>query len=281
MDEELKDRTALEVNEIVMLLRLCLDATFVCFRKKYYQQTFGTAMGSPVSVTVANLVTEEIEKTALSTFHLPLRFWKRYFDDTCTAVSKDQVSELHQHLNDVNPNIQFTVEREEEGHLSFLDIHLTHNQDGSVDTSVHRKKTHMDRYLNFKSHHPLAHKRSVVSTLFKRAKELSSDAGCRSKEEAYIGRTLGWNGYPRRFVRRTAMGCHRKKSATATIPYVGGVSEPIKRMLEKVNVRVRLRPCRTLKQFLMKPKDRVMCWCCRVIFRDVLMYLLLCLSGNM
>ena len=138
----------------------------------------------------------------------------------------------------------------------------------SVDTSVHRKKTHTDRYLNFKSHHPLAHKRSVVSTLFKRAKELSSDAGCRSKEEAYIGRTLGWNGYPRRFVRRTAMGCHRKKSgeeereedkptATATIPYVGGVSEPIKRMLEKVNVRVRLRPCGTLRQFLMKPKDRV------------------------
>lgn len=89
MDEELKDRTALEVNEIVMLLRLCLDATFVCFRKKYmyYQQTFGTAMGSPVSVTVANLATEEIEKIALSTFHPPLRFWKRYVDDTCTAVS--------------------------------------------------------------------------------------------------------------------------------------------------------------------------------------------------
>ena len=52
-----------------MLLR------FVCFRK-YYKQTFGTAMGLPVSVTVANLVMEEIEETALSTFPTPLRFWK-------------------------------------------------------------------------------------------------------------------------------------------------------------------------------------------------------------
>ena len=29
-------------------------------------------------------------------------------------------------------------------------------------------------------------------------------------------------------------------------------------MLEKVNVGVRLRPCRTLRQFLMKPKDKVL-----------------------
>lgn len=73
MDEELEDRTTLEVDEIVMLLRFSLDATFVCFRK-YYKQTFGTAMGLPVSVTVANLVMEEIEETALSTFPTPLRF---------------------------------------------------------------------------------------------------------------------------------------------------------------------------------------------------------------
>ena len=87
-------------------------------------------------------------------FPHPTRFWKRYVDDTCIAVSEDLVSELQQHLNGVNPNIQFTVEWEEEGHLSFLDIHvcLTHNQDGSFDMLVHRKKTHTDRYLNFTSH---------------------------------------------------------------------------------------------------------------------------------
>ena len=28
-------------------------ATFLCHRGNFYQQTFGTAMGSPVSVTVA------------------------------------------------------------------------------------------------------------------------------------------------------------------------------------------------------------------------------------
>ena len=77
-DETLEERTVLEVEEIVMLLQLCLDATFVCFREKYYRQTFETAMGSPVSVTVANLVMEEIKQTAISTYHTPPHFWKRY-----------------------------------------------------------------------------------------------------------------------------------------------------------------------------------------------------------
>ena len=48
-DEKLEERTVLYVEEIVMLLQLCLDATFVCFREKYYRQTFGTAMGSPLT----------------------------------------------------------------------------------------------------------------------------------------------------------------------------------------------------------------------------------------
>lgn len=48
-----------------------------------------------------------------------------------------------------------------------------------------------------------------------------------------------------------------KPTATVTIPHVRGISETIKRMLEKVNVRITLRPCRTQRQFLMKPKDKV------------------------
>ena len=67
-DESLYDRTCLEVDDIVALLELCLNATFMCFRGCFYQQCFGTAVGSPMSVTVANLVMEEIEERALSTF---------------------------------------------------------------------------------------------------------------------------------------------------------------------------------------------------------------------
>lgn len=108
-DEMLEDRTLLAVDQIIFLLQLRLDAMYGSFRGSYYRQSFGTAMGSLVLVSIANLVMEEIEELALASFDSPPRFWKRYVDDTCTALPADSVSSLHYHLNSVNNHIQFTV----------------------------------------------------------------------------------------------------------------------------------------------------------------------------
>ena len=53
------------------LLEFCLSATFLSFHGGVYQQTFGTVMGSPVTVTIANLVMEDVER-ALATTDIPL-----------------------------------------------------------------------------------------------------------------------------------------------------------------------------------------------------------------
>ena len=86
LDLDLADRTSLTVDEVISLLEFCLSATYLAFRGAFYQQVFGTAMGSPVSVTVANLVMEDMEARALSMFTPPPLFWKRYVDDTCCAL---------------------------------------------------------------------------------------------------------------------------------------------------------------------------------------------------
>ena len=146
-------------------LQYCLDATYLTFKGVHYQRTFGTAMGSPVSVTVANLVMEEIEEAALSSYPgTPPCFWKRYVDNVhCSTHRVPDI--LHEHLNSINEHIQFTVEKEENGSLPFLDSLLTHESVGSISTSVYRKKTHIDQYLQFSSHHLLAHKKSVITTV--------------------------------------------------------------------------------------------------------------------
>ena len=43
-------------------------------------------MGSPVSVTIANLVMEDVEERAMATTDIPLRFWKWYVNDTRMAL---------------------------------------------------------------------------------------------------------------------------------------------------------------------------------------------------
>ena len=126
-------------------------------------------MGSPVSVTVANLVMEDLEEIAISKFVSPPIFWKRYVDDICTALPESLIQQFLDGLNSIEQSIKFTFEVEENEKLAFLDTAITHHKDGSLTTSVYRKKTHTDKYLSFESHHPIAHKLSVVNTLFSRA----------------------------------------------------------------------------------------------------------------
>ena len=65
----------MSANQVANLLRFCLDATLLAYRGEHYQQTFSIAIGCPVSVTAANLLMEDMERSALSTYPLPLPFW--------------------------------------------------------------------------------------------------------------------------------------------------------------------------------------------------------------
>ena len=263
-DPSLPDRTSLTVDDICSLLQLCLEATYLAFEGKVYRQIHGTAMGSPVSVVVANLVMEDVEQEALSTFHTPPRFWRRYVDDTCTALPSNLVDSFHDHLNSINPCIQFTIERESNGQLPFLDILLNREEDGSISTSVYRKATHTDQYLSFHSHHPAAHKRAVVRTLMCRAEALSSSGVSRAQEEKLVSQALQGNGYPKGFIHKHT--CPQPDQRTprdqvargsVTLPYISGLSESIRRVLAPLAIQVTFRPYRTLRQELVHPKDPV------------------------
>ena len=56
--------------------------------------------------------------------------------------------------------------------LQFLDTVITHYPDESLSTTIHREATHTDKHLDFRSHHPLAHKIAMRRTLFSRARSL-------------------------------------------------------------------------------------------------------------
>ena len=66
-DPTLAERTDVSVPNIMRLLKFVLKNSFFSYEQEHYQQTFGCAMGSPVSATMANLVMEYIETRAMST----------------------------------------------------------------------------------------------------------------------------------------------------------------------------------------------------------------------
>ena len=105
---------------------------------------------------------------------------------------------LHSHLNSINAQIRFTVEEEKDGSIAFLDTKTTRNPDGTIKTSVYRKATHTDKYLQFNSQH----KRSVARTLLDRVNNPSTDADKLSEVQHVVDALkIIVNGYTDQFIR--------------------------------------------------------------------------------
>jgi hypothetical protein len=194
-DKTLNKRTPLDAERTLQLLDYCLRTTYFQYRDEFYQQTQGAAMGSPVSPIVANIFMEQFEKIAIKTAKHPPKVWLRYVDDTFVVLQEQYTQEFTDHINAINSNIQFTMELPTDGQLPFLDCLVHHNTDYSLKITVYRKPTHTDQYLNFKSHHHLAHKRSVVNTLLYRADTIVTDPKDRADEKKNIRAVLTDNGY--------------------------------------------------------------------------------------
>ena len=110
---------------------------------------------------------------------------------TFTVLHEYGVEEFTEHINSIDPHIKFTIEPEKNSKLPFLDL-CTHTlDDGSTKITIYQKPTHTDQYLNFKSHHPLTHKRSVVRTLTNRAQQYVTTAEGR-KSELDCTSTIQW-----------------------------------------------------------------------------------------
>ena len=123
-DEDLKNRTLLEVEDIMQLMKFILTTTYFTFRGTIYKQTFGAAMGSPLSPLTANIFMEWLEQRAIHTApldHKP-RLWKRYVDDILEIVKKNNAETLTDHLNQVDPtsSSRYTFEEEQDGAIPFL-----------------------------------------------------------------------------------------------------------------------------------------------------------------
>ena len=64
---DLPNRSIVTADIIIELLGLCLNNTYFLFQDKFYEQTEGAAMGSPVRPTVNNIYMEAFEDRTIST----------------------------------------------------------------------------------------------------------------------------------------------------------------------------------------------------------------------
>ena len=91
----------------------------------------------------------------------------------------------HDHLNSINPCIQFTIEtpvvNEDMQTIAFLDTEIC-KISTDISIKVFRKNTHTDKYLDFGSNSPVRDKIAVVKSLFDRARIIPSNQVLQKEE---------------------------------------------------------------------------------------------------
>ncbi|XP_043479904.1 uncharacterized protein LOC122509736 [Leptopilina heterotoma] len=134
-------------------------------------------MGSPISAFVSDIVMDDLETECLKELKekhdcVPL-FYFRYVDDTILAVKKEHVNLVVDTFNSYNQKLQFTVEKEKEYSIKFLDLNLVRDNN-KIITNWYQKPTSSDRLINYFSDHPIQQKKNIVYNLVDRAISLSN-----------------------------------------------------------------------------------------------------------
>ena len=138
---------------------------------------------------------------------------------------------------------------------------------------MYRKPTHTDLYLQWNSHHTIAAKYSVVSTLHHRAKAVCSTQQLLKDEEEHLQKVLTENKYPTWAINRvknkikapSRQELKRREHANNTkghnkpymiLPYRRQLNESRKNICNKHGVQMHYKGGNTIKGLLMAPKDK-------------------------
>ena len=110
-------------------------------------------MGSPLGPTLANAFLVHFKKNWLQNCPSDFKphYYQRYVVDIFVLFTSPKHLEIFRNfLNGQHANVSFTIEREKQNRMSFLDIAII-REDKTFTTSVYRKPTFSGVYTYFDS----------------------------------------------------------------------------------------------------------------------------------
>ena len=259
-------------NEILSLFDLCINENYFQYDNKFYKQKDGLAMGSPLSPLLAEVFMSNLEENFLkSEYAKNISFWYRYVDDILVCFTGNDTDLQHtlNHLNSLHQKINFTMEKEKDNQINFLDITITRSH-GEFSFDIYRKPTFTDTSIPANSTHPNSHKLAAYKSMIHRAFTIPLNEDTRKKELNTIIKIAQSNG----FHSTTINSLINKKQKQFTInkiyphiksnkntrytklTYFGPISDKIAQIISKNNIQVAFTPSQKISQLLFNAKEK-------------------------
>ncbi|XP_062715777.1 uncharacterized protein LOC134291698 [Aedes albopictus] len=269
--ENIKQHTDINLDLFLEMTEFCIDCSYFRFKGQFYQQVFGTAMGNPLSPTIADLVMETLLDNVVTRVSFPFPVLKKYVDDLMLAVPKDKIEEVRTIFNSYHEKIQFTVEVEQEGKIPFLDLLLVRQSDQTIKTEWYIKPIASGRFLNYHSAHSTKQKVNVANNFIHRVKTFSTNVEPSATRDI-IFTQLKRNDYPTAMINRLIDRSRERQVNTTnddvtsseemiyrSMVHVGQLSGNIQKVLRKdyPNVTISSKNAKTVGNLLPPVKDVV------------------------
>ena len=127
-------------------------------------------MGSLLAPVLANIFMGFYKSKWFNEYNLnEPKFYFRYVDDILAAFDNEQdLLNFFDFLNNRHPNIKFTIEKQNNHSIAFLDVFISDINNQNLTLQTYRKSTYTGRLLNFKSFTSFSNKISLIKCLIDR-----------------------------------------------------------------------------------------------------------------
>ena len=155
-------------------------------------------MGSPLVPVLANIFMGFHESKWLNENNLNKpKFYLRYVDDILAAFDNEQDSlNFLNFLNNRHPNIKFTIEKQINHSIAFLDLFISGINNQNLTLQICHKSTCTGLLLNFNSFTSFSCKISLIKCLIDRSFKIYNNRNCFHNDVENIKSNLTKNAYP-------------------------------------------------------------------------------------
>ena len=235
--------------------RTLVQQNYFCFRDTTYIQNEGLAMRAPTSSILSEVYKQYVENTTIYKLLIKHKVegYFRYADNILMMYEDDKMN-IHKVLEDFNnlvPNLNFTLEKEQNNRINFLDITISKNQDG-LAFEIYRKPTATDIIIPSDSCHPREHKTAAIIYYYNRLEMYKLTLESRQNEKDHIQQILANNKYDaptlKKSIRETRQQQNEQKQKWAKFTYVGKETRLITKLFKNTNVKIAFTTNNTIKK---------------------------------
>jgi hypothetical protein len=192
-----------EKSAVLEGLEMIMNNNIFQFGDTYWQQLNGTAMGVSPACVYATLYYAAHEETFIDIYP-ELKFYQRYIDDVIgiwipsTTNDDQRWKDFQAEMNKFGQlRWEFTTRKTT---ANFLDLTITIENDGNIQTKLYEKPENLYLYLPATSAHPFSTLKGLIHGMVYRTIRLTSDKTTQTKELQNLVRRLTARGYKQTFL---------------------------------------------------------------------------------